>query len=104
MAGERRVSRRSDEVEDRRWLLDFQGFQAFECVRRGLGDLPDGAVRAQQLSKFYPLEIVFDVAPGIGASLFGDALEEQRQDGERDVGMDPVRRPVIDGTQLQAAL
>jgi hypothetical protein len=91
-------------VEDRRWLLDLQGFQTLNGARRRFGDLPDRSVRAQQLRKFYPLQIVLDVASAVGASLLGDALEEQREDGERDVGMDPVRRPVIDRTQLQAAL
>jgi len=65
-------------VEDRRWLLNLQGFQALESVGGGLSDLPDGAVGAQQLSKFYPLQIVFDVAPGIGAGLLGDALSQAK--------------------------
>jgi len=90
-------------VEDRRRFLDLKRFQTPECVRSGFGDLPDGTVRAQQLREFDPLQIVFDVAPGIGAGLLGDALEEQRQDGERGVVVDAGWGPVIDGTELRAA-
>ena len=54
-------------------------------LRRGLGDLPDRPVRARQLGKFYPLQIIADAGPGVGAGRFRDALEEEREHGERDV-------------------
>jgi hypothetical protein len=103
-AGKGRVSRGSGEIQDRWGLWDFQGFQALERLRGGLRDLPDRPVGARQLSQFDLLEIVADVAPGIDAGLLGEALQEEREHGEGDVGVDAVRRPMVDGTQLQATL
>ena len=91
-------------MQDRRRFWDLQGFQTLERVWRGFGDLPDRAVRARQLSKFDPLQIVADVAPGVTARLLGDALEQQRQHRQRDVRVEAMWRPVIHGAQLQAAL
>lgn len=36
--------------------------------------------------------------------MLGDGPEEGREDGERDVRMDAVRRPVKDWSQLQTTL
>ena len=36
----------SEQREHRRWRPDLQGFQALSGVLGGIGDLPDGAVRA----------------------------------------------------------
>ena len=73
-------------------------FQVFECSRPGLGDLPDGPVRARQLRQLDLLQVVTDVAPGVTTRLLGDPFEPQRQHGEGDVRMDAMRRPVVDGT------
>ena len=72
----------------------MQRFQAFNGVFPGFGNLPDRPIRAQQLRKFYLLQIVTDIAPGVTAGVFGDTLEQQREHRERHMGMDAMRCPV----------
>lgn len=55
-------------------------------LRGGARDLPDRPARARQLSQFEMLEIVAEVAPGIGADLLGEALAAARQHGGGEVG------------------
>jgi hypothetical protein len=57
----RRVSRSSTQIEDWRGILDSGCFQALSRGWRGLGDLPDGAVRAQQLCELDALEVIVAV-------------------------------------------
>ena len=79
-------------------------FQALESISTRIGDLPDLPVRARQMRKFYSRYIVTDVSPGVPAGALGDPFEQQRQDRERHVSPDPLRREVIDGSQPQPAL
>jgi hypothetical protein len=39
------------------------------------------------LREFYRLEVVAEVAPRVGTGVLGDAIEEQRKDRERHVGV-----------------
>ena len=84
-------------------MADLQGFQSLSCGWRRLGDLPDRAVRARQLRQFHLLEIVTDVAPGIVAGMLRNPFEQQGQHGQRNMRVNPMRRPVIDRAQLQPA-
>src|SRR5271166_3406174 len=99
-----RVSRRSGQIEDRRGCMNLQGFQALEGAQGGFGDLPDGAVRAQQLSQLYASQIVFDIAPRIATGVLGHALEQQCDHRQSDVHVDAVGGPVEHRPQLQPAL
>ena len=59
----------SGELEDGRRRVDLQGFQALGRLGRRVGDLPDGAVRAQQLRELNAPQAVGDVAPGVAAGV-----------------------------------
>lgn len=87
---------RSGHMEHRRRRLDLQGFQALSRLRRGLGDLPDGAVRAQQLRELDAPQTVRHVAPSVVAGVLDGALQQQRQHRDRHMRVDAVRRPVED--------
>ncbi len=92
------VRRPSSQIKDRRLFLDLQGIQSLSGNWSGFRNLPDRAVGAQQLRKFYLFQIVADVAPGIPAALLGHALQKQGQHTQTDMGTNAMRRPVIDGT------
>ena len=49
-------------------------------------------------------QIVANIAPGVMARVLRDALQQQREDGDRDVGMDAMRRPMKHWPQAQPAL
>ncbi len=65
--------------------------------RRRVGNLPDRAVRAQQLRELDAPQTVRDVAPCVGAGLLYGALQQQRQHRDCHVRVDAVWRPVEQG-------
>ena len=76
------------------------------CLWRRLCDLPNRAVRAQQLRQFYPLQIGADGAPGRGRSTHGiEAARPQPRRRRAPAGRgEPRRSTERDGHQVARAL
>ena len=80
----------SAQVDHRLWRVKLQHFQSLGCRRLGLGNLPDGSVRAQQLRQLDLFQVIANVAPGVLGGVFDHPFQEQGQNSDSDVGMDAV--------------
>ncbi len=80
----------SEQVDHRLRRFKLQHFQSLSCLWLGVSHLPDGSVGAQQLRQLNLFQVIADVAPRILGGVFDHPFQEQRQNGDGDVGMDAM--------------
>src|SRR5882672_2404211 len=94
---------RPDRVQPWWWRHTELDKQVLDSVPQ-FACLLDPRLAAVVLNNLDSVELRDEVAPGVAAADLGDALEEQREDRDRDVRLDPPRSPVEDRPHAQATL